>query len=65
MQMSPVPSMRSARIAAWANLRWRTRALEDVRAGARRVFIAGGKGGHQRLVPISARFFTALGAYLV
>jgi integrase/recombinase XerD len=38
--------------------------LEDVRAGARRVFIAEGKGGHQRLVPISARFFTALGAYL-
>jgi integrase/recombinase XerD len=38
--------------------------LEDVRVGERRVFIAEGKGGHQRLIPISARFFTALGAYL-
>jgi site-specific recombinase XerC len=26
----------------------------------RRVFIAEGKGGHQRLVPVSARFFAAL-----
>lgn len=38
--------------------------LDDVRVGERRVFIADGKGGHQRLVPISGRFFTALGAYL-
>lgn len=38
--------------------------MEDVRVGERRVFIADGKGGHQRLIPISARFFTALGAYL-
>lgn len=36
----------------------------DVNAGERRLFIAEGKGGHQRLVPISARFFDALGAYL-
>ena len=32
--------------------------------GERRVFIAEGKGGHQRLVPVSARFFAAVGAYL-
>jgi integrase/recombinase XerD len=37
--------------------------LEDVRPGERRVFIADGKGGHQRLVPISARFFTSLAGY--
>ena len=36
----------------------------DLRVGERRVFIADGKGGHQRLVPISARFFTAVTAYL-
>jgi site-specific recombinase XerD len=28
------------------------------------VFIADGKGGHQRLVPVSTRFFTAAAAYL-
>ncbi|MBA3368668.1 MAG: tyrosine-type recombinase/integrase [Geodermatophilaceae bacterium] len=38
--------------------------LRDLRVGERRVFIADGKGGHQRLVPISARFFTAVAAYL-
>jgi integrase/recombinase XerD len=38
--------------------------LEDLRIGERRVFIAEGKGGHQRLIPASARFFTAVGAYL-
>jgi integrase/recombinase XerD len=38
--------------------------LEDIRPGERRVFIAEGKGGHQRIVPISTRFFTTLGAYL-
>ncbi len=38
--------------------------FEDVNAGERRVFIAEGKGGHQRIVPISSRFFTALAAYL-
>ena len=30
----------------------------------RRVFIAEGKGGHQRLVPVSSRFFAAVAAYL-
>jgi len=38
--------------------------FEDVNAGERRVFIAEGKGGHQRIVPISSRFFAALAAYL-
>jgi site-specific recombinase XerD len=38
--------------------------LEDLRVAERRVFIADGKGGHQRLVPVSARFFTAVVAYL-
>jgi site-specific recombinase XerD len=38
--------------------------FEDVNAGERRVFIAEGKGGHQRIVPISSRFFTALACYL-
>jgi integrase len=36
----------------------------DLHLGERRVFIAEGKGGHQRLVPISARFFASLKAYL-
>lgn len=38
--------------------------LEDVRIGERQLFIADGKGGHQRLVPVSPRFFDHLGAYL-
>jgi site-specific recombinase XerD len=38
--------------------------LEDLRPAARRVFIADGKGGHQRLVPVSTRFFAAVAAYL-
>ena len=38
--------------------------LEDVKAGERRLFVAEGKGGRQRIVPVSARFFAALGAYL-
>jgi integrase/recombinase XerD len=38
--------------------------LEDLRVAERRVFIADGKGGHQRLVPVSARFFVAVAAYL-
>jgi integrase/recombinase XerD len=38
--------------------------LADLRVAARRVFIGEGKGGHQRIVPVSARFFTAVGAYL-
>jgi integrase/recombinase XerD len=38
--------------------------LSDLRVAERRVFIAEGKGGHQRLVPISNRFFDHLTAYL-
>jgi site-specific recombinase XerD len=38
--------------------------LGDLRVGERRVFIAEGKGGHQRLVPVSARFFTEVSTYL-
>lgn len=38
--------------------------FRDVNSGERRLFIAEGKGGHQRIVPISSRFFEALGAYL-
>jgi integrase len=37
--------------------------LEDVNVGERRLFVAEGKGGRQRLVPVSARFFASLGAY--
>jgi integrase/recombinase XerD len=38
--------------------------FEDINAGERRVFIAEGKGGHQRIVPVSGRFFDTLAAYL-
>lgn len=38
--------------------------LDDVRAGDRQLFVANGKGGHQRSVPISPRFFEHLAAYL-
>ena len=38
--------------------------LDDLRVAERRVFIADGKGGHQRLVPISRRFFAHVAAYL-
>jgi integrase/recombinase XerD len=38
--------------------------LGDVRPGERRLFIAEGKGGHQRIVPVSQRFFLTLGGYL-
>jgi integrase/recombinase XerD len=38
--------------------------MEDLRVGEHRVFIVEGKGGHQRLVPVSARFFVAVQAYL-
>jgi integrase/recombinase XerD len=37
---------------------------DDLQAAARRVFIAEGKGGHQRLIPVSTRFFDAVAAYL-
>jgi site-specific recombinase XerD len=38
--------------------------LEDVNTGERRLFLAEGKGGRQRVVPVSGRFFASLGAYL-
>ena len=38
--------------------------LQDLRFGERRVFIAEGKGGHQRLVPVSPSFFATVAAYL-
>nr|MDT0663588.1 tyrosine-type recombinase/integrase [Micromonospora sp. DSM 115978] len=38
--------------------------LVDVHTATRRLFIAEGKGGHQRMIPISGRFFTSLAAYL-
>jgi integrase/recombinase XerD len=38
--------------------------LGDVRAGERRLFVAEGKGGAQRIVPVSSRFFASLGSYL-
>lgn len=38
--------------------------LEDLRLGEWRVFIDNGKGGHQRLVPVSATFFKSVADYL-
>jgi site-specific recombinase XerD len=38
--------------------------LEDLRLGEWRVFIAEGKGGHQRLVPVSANFFATVASYM-
>ena len=38
--------------------------LADVRPGEKRLFIGDGKGGHQRIVPVSPRFFTTLADYL-
>jgi site-specific recombinase XerD len=38
--------------------------FEHVQVGDRRVFVADGKGGHQRLVPVADVFFTALASYL-
>ncbi len=38
--------------------------LKDIRLGERRVFIADGKGGRQRLIPMSSRFFSSLARYL-
>jgi integrase/recombinase XerD len=38
--------------------------LEDLKLGEQRVFIAEGKGGHQRIVPVSGRFFSTVGEYL-
>lgn len=38
--------------------------FEHVQVGDRRVFVADGKGGHQRLVPVADVFFTTLTQYL-
>lgn len=38
--------------------------LCDLRPGEGRAFISDGKGGHQRLVPVSRRFFRSVAAYL-
>ncbi len=38
--------------------------LEDLRVGEKRLFIADGKGGHQRLIPISPTFFATVADYL-
>jgi integrase/recombinase XerD len=38
--------------------------LEDLRLGERRVLVAEGKGGHERLVPLSPTFFVTVGDYL-
>ncbi len=38
--------------------------LEDLDGARRQVFIAEGKGGHQRRIPISARWFATVGDYL-
>jgi site-specific recombinase XerD len=38
--------------------------FRDVHLGDRRVFIADGKGGHQRLVPVVPGFFLLLASYL-
>ena len=38
--------------------------LEDLHPTERRVFIADGKGGHQRLVPLSSQFFASVANYL-
>jgi integrase len=38
--------------------------LRDLEVGPRRVFIVDGKGGQQRKIPVSPRFFTSVAAYL-
>lgn len=38
--------------------------LTDVHVGERRLFIAAGKGGRQRIVPVARRFFASLARYL-
>ena len=38
--------------------------LEDLRLGEWRVFVADGKGGYERLVPMSTTFFATLANYL-
>lgn len=38
--------------------------LQDLRLGEWRVFVADGKGGHQRMVPVSQTFFATVARYL-
>jgi integrase/recombinase XerD len=38
--------------------------LDDLRLGEWRVFVNEGKGGHQRLVPVSPSFFTTVASYM-
>jgi site-specific recombinase XerD len=38
--------------------------LTDVLVGERRLFITEGKGGHERIVPVTSRFFSTLASYL-
>jgi integrase/recombinase XerD len=38
--------------------------FEDLRPAESRLFVAEGKGGHQRLIPASPRFFRSIAAYL-
>jgi integrase/recombinase XerD len=38
--------------------------MADVRVGDRRLFVAEGKGGHQRMVPVTGRILRVLGDYL-
>ena len=38
--------------------------LRDLKIADRRVFVAEGKGGHQRMVPMAQRFFVSVGEYL-
>ena len=38
--------------------------MGDLHAAERRVFVAAGQGGRQRLIPVSGRFFAVVAAYL-
>ena len=38
--------------------------LNDVHLADQQLFIANGKGGHERIVPVAGRFFTTLATYL-
>ena len=38
--------------------------MSDLRVGERKVFVADGKGGRQRVVPMSGRFFATVASYL-
>ncbi|MGO8885021.1 MAG: tyrosine-type recombinase/integrase, partial [Streptosporangiaceae bacterium] len=38
--------------------------LRDIQLADQRLFIAEGKGGHERIVPVAGRFFATLAAYL-